>query len=101
MTLLAQPLQRESLINYSRGQITIVDREELEREACECFHVLRHDKLPRTIGVKLRVGAYLRRNARRSTEPARVNDCRRSGRGQCRPDRSCLSISAATSFQTR
>lgn len=53
VTLLAQALQHKGLIKYSRGQITIVDRDGLEREACECFHVLHHDKLPHTIGVKL------------------------------------------------
>jgi CRP-like cAMP-binding protein len=53
VTLLAQALQRKGLIKYSRGQIIIVDRNALEREACECFHVLHYDKLPQTIGVEL------------------------------------------------
>jgi CRP-like cAMP-binding protein len=53
VTLMAQTLQRKGLINYSRGQIRILDREGLEGCACECYRVIRHDKLSRAIGVKL------------------------------------------------
>jgi len=53
VTLLAQALQRKGLIKYSRGQIAVLSRAGLEQQACECHHVLHHDKLPQTIGVKL------------------------------------------------
>jgi len=34
-------LQSASLINYHRGQITIIDRPSLEEFACECYEMLR------------------------------------------------------------
>lgn len=37
MTLVAGSLQRAGLIKYSRGDITILDRERLEGCACECY----------------------------------------------------------------
>jgi CRP-like cAMP-binding protein len=36
----AQKLQARGMIRYSRGIITIVDRQELERAACECYRVI-------------------------------------------------------------
>ncbi len=42
VSLIAQELQSAGLIRYSRGRITIVDREGLERIACECVDVLRN-----------------------------------------------------------
>jgi CRP-like cAMP-binding protein len=53
ITLLAQTMQEKGLIRYSRGRIVIVDREGLEACACECYHVIRHDRLPLTLGVHL------------------------------------------------
>jgi CRP-like cAMP-binding protein len=41
VSLIAQELQSAGLIRYSRGRITILDREGLERVACECVGVLR------------------------------------------------------------
>ena len=35
----AQGLQRAGAISYSRGKITILDRDALERVACECYRV--------------------------------------------------------------
>ena len=35
----ASQLQRSGLIRYRRGEITIVDRAELEKTACECYRV--------------------------------------------------------------
>ena len=46
VTLLAQSIQKKGLIKYSRGHITILDRPGLEACACECYDVIRHDKLP-------------------------------------------------------
>ena len=41
VTLAAQVLQRAGLISYTRGQITVVDREGLEASSCECYGVVR------------------------------------------------------------
>ncbi len=41
VSLIAQELQSAGLIRYSRGRITILDREGLERVACECVDALR------------------------------------------------------------
>ena len=53
VTLLAQSLQRDGLIRYSRGHIKIIDREKMMHAACECYSIIQHEKLPVTIGVKL------------------------------------------------
>ena len=37
----AGKLQREGLINYSRGQITVLDRPKLEKRSCECYQVVK------------------------------------------------------------
>jgi len=42
VTLIAQKLQNAGLIRYRRGRITIVDREGLEKLACECVGELRN-----------------------------------------------------------
>ncbi|MBW0143700.1 Crp/Fnr family transcriptional regulator [Sphingomicrobium clamense] len=34
----ARELQEDGLINYSRGVITLTDRDELEHRTCECYH---------------------------------------------------------------
>ena len=52
VTLLASSLQDEGLIKHSRGHIRILNREELQHRACECYAVLRQEKLPLKIGVK-------------------------------------------------
>ena len=41
VSLIARQLQDAGLIRYRRGRITIVDREGLERMACECVDALR------------------------------------------------------------
>jgi CRP-like cAMP-binding protein len=41
VTLIAQNLQSSGLISYRRGRIEILDREGLERQACECVNALR------------------------------------------------------------
>jgi CRP-like cAMP-binding protein len=48
VTLSASELQSNGYIKYSRGQITIVDREALERSSCECYRSLKTS----TIGIK-------------------------------------------------
>jgi len=37
----ANRLQRDGLINYVRGQLTIIDRPGLEATACECYGVVK------------------------------------------------------------
>ena len=51
VTLLAQQLQRRGLIKYARGHIMILNRQQLEQCACECYAVMQQEKLPLKIGV--------------------------------------------------
>ena len=48
----AGTLQKKGIISYSRGRITILDRQKLEETACECYWIVReeYDRLtgPRT-----------------------------------------------------
>ena len=37
----AGKLQRDGLINYSRGHITVLDRPKLEKRSCECYQVVK------------------------------------------------------------
>lgn len=41
----ASLLSREGIITYNRGQITILDRQALEKTACECYQVVRSECL--------------------------------------------------------
>ena len=41
VSLVARTLQNAGLIRYSRGMITIDNREGLEEAACECYAVVR------------------------------------------------------------
>jgi hypothetical protein len=43
VTAAALKLQRAGLITYARGHITVLDREGLERTACECYAVVRRE----------------------------------------------------------
>ena len=43
VTEAAGKLQRDGLIKYSRGHITVLDRTGLERTACECYAVVRKE----------------------------------------------------------
>lgn len=43
VALAAASLQREGLISYHRGDMTILDRAKLEEAACECYAVI-HDR---------------------------------------------------------
>lgn len=40
VTIAAGALQRAGLIRYSRGRLTIVDRDSLEAAACECYMIV-------------------------------------------------------------
>ena len=43
VTAAAGKLQRLGVISYSRGQITVLDRRELERLSCECYAVVKKE----------------------------------------------------------
>lgn len=43
VTEAAIALQKAGFISYSRGQITILNREELEQAACECYGLIRNE----------------------------------------------------------
>ena len=43
VTEAAGNLQRDGLIEYSRGRITVLDRAGLEARACECYAVVRRE----------------------------------------------------------
>jgi len=43
VTEAAGKLQAMGIIEYSRGNITVLDRRRLERQACECYHVVKKE----------------------------------------------------------
>lgn len=51
----AHNLKRLKLIAYSRDQVTILDREALEKQACECYAVSRRE-FDRLLGKPLGAG---------------------------------------------
>jgi len=53
VTLLAQELQKNGLVRYSRGRIAILDRAGLRQCACECYDAVKQENLARLIGVKI------------------------------------------------
>jgi CRP-like cAMP-binding protein len=52
VTLLAQSMQVRGLIRYRRGHIVLLDRKGIEECACECYHIMHHEKLAPTLGVQ-------------------------------------------------
>ena len=48
----AQTLQRAGLIQYNRGNITILDRSGLEEASCECYTIIRQAYEQRSIHLK-------------------------------------------------
>ena len=44
VTISARLLQHAGVIRYSRGHVNIVDRQALERQACECYHAMHERK---------------------------------------------------------
>ena len=55
VTVAAGMLQQAGFIRYSRGRMTILDREGLEASACECYRIVRaqFDGLPGAVGERL------------------------------------------------
>jgi CRP-like cAMP-binding protein len=49
VTKSARILQREGLIRYKRGAITVIDREGLEGASCNCYRIVR-DEIDRLHG---------------------------------------------------
>lgn len=43
VTMAAGPLQDAGIIRYRRGKITILNRQRLERAACECYGIIRSE----------------------------------------------------------
>ena len=43
VTEAAGRLQKEGIINYRRGHITVLDRQGLEAQACECYQVVKKE----------------------------------------------------------
>jgi Mn-dependent DtxR family transcriptional regulator len=43
VTEAAGQLQKDGLISYRRGHITVLDRDRLERRACECYAVVKKE----------------------------------------------------------
>lgn len=43
VTMIAGALQKEELIRYSRGKISILDRQRLEAAACECYKLVKEE----------------------------------------------------------
>src|SRR5438552_14896485 len=39
----ASKLQKQAVIEYSRGQITVLDRDRLEELSCECYAVVKKE----------------------------------------------------------
>ncbi|MBS0337813.1 MAG: Crp/Fnr family transcriptional regulator, partial [Proteobacteria bacterium] len=55
VTLAAGALQKDGVISYARGRITIIDRRKLEKRVCECYGVVKgeYDRLlPHPRGAK-------------------------------------------------
>ena len=43
VTVVANKLQQAGLVRYSRGQMTILDRQGLEKASCECYRLLKSE----------------------------------------------------------
>jgi hypothetical protein len=43
ITVAATNLQQAGIIRYSRGKITVLDRDKLKSTACECYSVIKEE----------------------------------------------------------
>jgi hypothetical protein len=50
ITVAAAVLQAAGFIKYKRGKITILEREELEDFACECYEIVRLEEKEQITG---------------------------------------------------
>jgi CRP-like cAMP-binding protein len=89
----ASTLQREGLIRYARGTITICDRNALEAAACECYSIIRaeYDSLFRSARAAPRrspIALLTTREGKSKTKdgsPKPRHNPRHKSRGQSRP----------------
>ena len=51
VTLLAQTLQERGAMRYTRGRITLLDRNMLEAGACDCYEAIKRENHSLRIGV--------------------------------------------------
>jgi hypothetical protein len=65
VTEAALELQRQGLIRYARGRITVLDRAGLEQQTCECYAVVKHEYDRLLPGVIPDAPAVLTRHAAR------------------------------------
>ncbi len=48
--------QQKEIINYSRGNISIINRVGLEAAACECYHIIREEE--KSFPAKLKISKW-------------------------------------------
>ena len=46
VTVAAGHLQEKGLIKYTRGHITILDRQGIEENSCECYRIVKEESRP-------------------------------------------------------
>jgi CRP-like cAMP-binding protein len=69
VTEVAGRLHADGLIDYRRGRITVLDREALEKRACECYVIVRREYDRLQLAPGRRSAQYA--NVRQRTEPRR------------------------------
>jgi CRP-like cAMP-binding protein len=55
VTRAAGRLQKEKMIRYTRGRVTVLDRKRLEASACECYGVIKAESLQPAAGCTLSI----------------------------------------------
>ena len=71
VTEAAGKLQAAGLIRYSRGHVTVIDRQGLEARACECYSVVKHE-LERLLLLAPETGARARARPSAASRHAQV-----------------------------
>jgi Mn-dependent DtxR family transcriptional regulator len=57
VTEAAGTLQQAGMIRYTRGKITILNREAMEATSCECYGVIK-DEYARLLGTRARLDSF-------------------------------------------